>query len=296
MTHRFHEEEGGCGHDAHRGVGEFLRSLLAGIPWSDRAEAFETLRFAAPRSHVLRIDNANGKTRVIGEERDDVEVRMHKIARAESESAARSLAEATSLTANETDLALDLEIAMPRRWNRRGVVHMEVRVPRDVRVEVSASNGRVCMQALRAGAKARSSNGAVSVEDIEGDVEIHSSNARVHCTCVRGRLLARTSNGKIQVEGHAGALDAATSNGLIEAAIDEVSGPVVLATSNGRIAVSLPAEVDADVDVRVDNGVIRSQRSLSRCTHSSGGRLAGALGRGGVPIKLRTSNGSVSLR
>jgi DUF4097 and DUF4098 domain-containing protein YvlB len=296
MTHRFHEEEGGCGHDAHRGVGEFLRSLLAGIPWSDRAEAFETLRFAAPRSHVLRIDNANGKTRVIGEGRDDVEVRMHKIARAESESAARSLAEATSLTANETDLALDLEIAMPRRWNRRGVVHMEVRVPRDVRVEVSASNGRVCMQALRAGAKARSSNGAVSVEDIEGDVEIQASNAKVHCSGIHGRLVARTSNGKIEIERHRGGLDASSSNGLIHAGLDEVSAAVVLATSNGRIALDLPEQVDADVDLRVDNGVIRNQRSLERCSRSSGGRLSGTLGRGGPPIKLRTSNGSISVR
>lgn len=288
---------GATGEDGGRGgFGEFVRSLLAGIPWSDRAEALETVRFEAPRSGVLRLDNANGKTRVIGEDRTDVEVRMQKIARAESEAAARALAESTRLSASDTDAALEIEIAVPRRWNRRGVVNMEVAVPRHVRVEVSASNGKVCVSALRAGLKARSSNGAVSVEDVEGDVEIHSSNARVHCACVRGRLVARTSNGKIQVEHHVGALDAATSNGLIDAEIEEVRGPVVLATSNGRIAVSLPEEVDADVDVRVDNGIIRSQRSLSRCTHSTGGRLAGALGHGGVPIKLRTSNGSVSLR
>jgi DUF4097 and DUF4098 domain-containing protein YvlB len=98
------------------------------------------------------------------------------------------------------------------------------------------------------------------------------------------------------VSRHCGAIDAATSNGVIDAELSEVSGPVVLATSNGRIALSLPDAVDADVDVRVDNGIIRSQRSLSRCTHSTGGRLAGALGLGGVLIKLRTSNGSVSVR
>ena len=67
-------------------------------------------------------------------------------------------------------------------------------------------------------------------------------------------------------------------------------------SSNGRIAISLPDAVDADIDVRVDNGIIRNQRSLSRCTHSTGGRLAGALGLGGVLIKLRASNGSVSVR
>jgi DUF4097 and DUF4098 domain-containing protein YvlB len=285
-----------CDHAHGGGFTEFLRSLLDGIPWSDRAEVLDTVHFPAPRSGLLRLDNANGKTRVIGEDRDDVEVRIQKIARAESESAARALAEATRVTANETDLSLDLEIAMPRKWNRRGVVNMELRVPNGTRIDITASNGKVCVKSLRGGVKARSSNGAVWVENIDGDVEIQSSNAKVHCACVHGRLVARTSNGKIEVTEHRGALDAATSNGVIDAEIVEVSGPVVLATSNGRIALSLPEAVDADVDVRVDNGVIRSQRSLSRCTHSTGGRLAGALGLGGVPIKLRTSNGSVSVR
>lgn len=284
-----------CDHE-HGGFTEFLRSLLAGIPWSDRAEVKELLHFSAPRSGLLRLDNANGKTRVIGEDRDDVEVCLQKIARAESETAARALAEATRLIANESDGSLDLEVAIPRKWNRRGVVNMELRVPRGTRVDITASNGKVCISSLCASVKARSSNGAVSVENIEGDVEIQSSNAKVHCACVRGRLVARTSNGKIEVSQHCGSLDAATSNGVIDAEIREVSGPVVLATSNGRISLALPVDVDADVDVRVDNGIIRSQRSLSRCTHSTGGRLAGALGLGGVPIKLRTSNGSVSVR
>lgn len=295
MKTRVHDgEPGAC--EGHGGFGDFLRSLLAGIPWSDRAEVLETVRFGTPRSRTLRVENANGKTRILGEERDDVEVRLQKIARAESEEAAKVLAESTRLVATETDASLDLEIAMPRRWNRRGVVNMEIRVPRGTRVEISASNGRVCIQGLRASVKAHSSNGAVSVEQIEGDVEVQSSNARVHCASVHGRLVARTSNGKIEILRHRGGLDAATSNGLIDAQIDELGGPVVLATSNGKIAVALPEQVDADVDVRVDNGIIRSQRSLCRCTHSTGGRLTGQLGKGGTSVKLRTSNGSVSVR
>jgi len=278
------------------GFGEFLRGLLAGIPWSERAEVDETVRLAAPRSGLLRIDNSNGRTRVIGEDRSDIEVRLQKVARAESEAAARRTAEAIRLATAETESGLDIEIEAPRRWNRRGSVNLELRVPRGTRVEVQASNGKVSVEALRASVRARSSNGAVEILDVEGEVEVQSSNARVCCTGCRGRLLARSSNGKIEVAEHRGAVDAATSNGLIHAALVELRGPVVLATSNGRIALELPQVVDADVDVRVDNGIIRNQRPLDHCTHSSGGRLAGTLGRGGVPIKLRTSNGSISLR
>ena len=295
MKPRHAAREGEC-NGTSGGFGEFLRSLLSGIPWSDRAEVEETMHLAVPRSGALRVENVNGKTRVIGEDRHDVEVRILKVARAESEAAARALAQSMGVAVNETDTALALEVSIPRKWNRRGVVHMEVRVPRETRVDVQSSNGKVCIQSVAANVKAHSSNGAVAVEQVDGDVEVHSSNAKVHCSCIHGRLVARTSNGKIAVSKHRGAIDAATSNGLIDADVEAVAGPIVLATSNGRIALSLPEQTDADVDVRVDNGIIRSQRSLCRCTHSTGGRLAGALGKGGTPIKLRTSNGSISIR
>ena len=58
------------------GLGEFLRSLLAGIPWSDRAECEETFRLDAPPGGSIKIYNANGKTRVIGEDRDEPDTRL----------------------------------------------------------------------------------------------------------------------------------------------------------------------------------------------------------------------------
>jgi DUF4097 and DUF4098 domain-containing protein YvlB len=285
----------GCAHTA-RGFGGFLRSLLAGIPWSERVEVLETMTLPAPPSGALRLDNANGLTRIVGEDRADVEVRMQKVARAESTEAAQAMARDIRLARSDTDFGTELEVEVPRHWNRRGHINVELHVPRGTRIEVNASNGKVCIAGVQSGVRVRSSNVAVRVEDVAGDVEIHASNAKVHCAGVVGKLVARTSNGKIEVERHRGGLDASSSNGLIHATVDELTGAIVLATSNGRIALTLPDAVDADVDLRVDNGVIRNQRSLCHCARSSSGRLTGTLGSGGTSIKLRTSNGSISLR
>jgi hypothetical protein len=84
---------------------------------------------------------------------------------------------------------------------------------------------------------------------------------------------------------------------MIHASLDQMGEDgVQLATSNGRIVLELPEKVDAEVDVRVDNGVIRNDRGLCKATRERSGQLRGRLGRGGAVIKLRTSNGSVSLR
>lgn len=278
------------------GFGSFLRSLLAGVPWSERAEAEETTTLPSPRSGLLRVNNANGRTRVIGEDRDDIAVRADKVARAECSEAAEELLESIRLI-HGNGHALDLEVDMPRKWNRRGHVNLDLRVPRGTSVEIIASNGRIGITSLRAAVRARSSNGAVDICDVVGDVEIATSNAKVCCCDTKGRLVARSSNGKIELEDHCGSIDASTSNGLIRVSMDAMGEEgVQLATSNGRIVLELPEKVDGEVDIRVDNGVIRNDRKLCKATRERSGQLRGRLGGGGAPIKLRTSNGSISLR
>jgi hypothetical protein len=261
--------------------GNLLRSLLAGVPWSERAEREEVLQISRAASKAFRLHNANGRTRVIGEDREDIQVHAAKTARAESSEAARTLLDNIRLIHGISGDVLELEVEVPRRWNRRGHVN----------------NGRVGIEHLCGAVRARSSNGSVDITDVVGDIEIHTSNAKVCCSSTCGRLVARSSNGKIELLEHRGSIDASTSNGLIHACMDEIGdNGVRLATSNGRIVLELPEEVNAELDVRVDNGVIRNDRPLRRADRDSNGRLRGRLGRGGAPIKLRTSNGSVCLR
>jgi len=297
MRRRDHEHEEAHHHHHHGGLGGFLRSLLSGLPWSDRAEAEESFTLPPPGSGKIKIENANGKTAVIGEDRSDVTVRVVKTARAESEDAARKLLERIQVEVSDAGDHLGLEVDVPKRWNRHGSANLEVRVPRGMRVGVFSSNGSVSIEGLRGDVVSRSSNGSICVEDVHGDVDVQTSNGKVCCSCTCGRLTARSSNRKIEIGEHEGSVDAATSNGLIHASVESL-GPegLILSTSNGRIVVELPEKVDADVDLRVDNGVIRNHRELDGAAGERAGRLRGRLGRGGVPIKLRTSNGSISLR
>ena len=282
-----------------RGIGGFLRSLLSGIPWSERAQSEESMQLERPPGGGLRIDNANGRTRIVGEDREDLEIQVEKTARAESEEEAERLLQAIRvLTRRDAAGDLEVEVEIPGRWNRKGRVDLDLHVPRDLgRVQVMASNGRVCIEGMRGRVRAKSANGPVRVSDVVGDVEIHTSNAKVCTRCTCGSLVARSSNGKIELEEHRGGVDAATSNGTIVCEIEDVGkSGVQLATSNGRIVLELPEDTDGDVDIRVDNGLIRTARELTRCARESSGRLKGTLGRGGTPIRLRASNGTVNLR
>lgn len=281
----------------HRGFSGFVRSLLDGIPWSEHVQRVEELHLDASRSRLLRIHNANGRTRITGEDRSDIAIVVSKSARAETVEAADRLLERILLESRENDDVLELEVVIPRRWNRRGSANVEIHVPREMKIELESVNGRIEIGGLHACVRARSSNGSASICNVVGNVEVVTSNAKVCCTGTCGNLTARSSNGKIEIDEHNGSIDASTSNGLIRACVETLGRQgVQLATSNGRIVLELPDEVDADVDIRIDNGIIRSERSLDSPEHQTTGRLSGQLGKGGVPIKLRTSNGSISLR
>jgi hypothetical protein len=284
------EESGGLG------LGGLLRSLIKGIPFCEAAETEETLRFPRPSASTITINNANGRTRLRGEDRDDIEVIASKHARAESEEAARRMIRDIRVNAFESGGGLEIEVEIPSRWNRHGTANLDIVLPRDVAPSVTSANGKISLRSMNAPVHARSSNGGVSIQDVVGDIEVYASNAKCCFARTRGRIRARSSNGKIELTDHAGAVDASTSNGVIKASVEELGDGILLATSNGRIVLELPEEVDAEVDIRVENGVIRTARELSTQTRESNGRVRGTLGKGGTPIKLRTSNGTISLR
>jgi len=170
-------------------------------------------------------------------------------------------------------------------------------VPRDTEISLSSTNGKICLEGLERSVRARSSNGSISINEINGDIDVTTANAKVTCRCTHGHLRARSSNGKIEVDNHQGSIDASTSNGVIRASLDELGDTgVSLTTTNGRIVLDLPDDPNADVDIRVENGHIRNDLELEDQTSDIDGRVRGRLGRGGTPIRLRTSNGTISLR
>lgn len=281
-----------------RGIGGFIRSLLSGVPWSERAELTETLTLPTPARMRMRVDNANGRTQVIGEDRDDIEIEIIKTARAESELEAQKLVEEIQLlTREDSQGVLELEVDIPGRWNRQGRVDLKILVPRKVWIAVQAANGRICLEGLRGKVRAHSSNGPVRATDVIGDLDLQAMNAKVETSCTCGQLLARSSNGKIQVDDHRGGVDASTTNGTVTCRIEELGKDgITLVTSNGRITLDLPEGANGDLDVRVDNGLIRTSRDLRGDGPERRGRLKTTLGEGGCPIRLRASNGTITVR
>jgi hypothetical protein len=126
---------------------------------------------------------------------------------------------------------------------------------------------------------ARTVNGSVDAQDLDGDVE------------------ARTVNGGIKATTK-GPVDAETVNGSINASVGRGNGtaPLRFRTVNGGISLDLPEGTSADLRASTVNGEIETDFPLTVKGRFSGKSVSGALGSGGRELSLETVNGSIRLR
>lgn len=129
------------------------------------------------------------------------------------------------------------------------------------------------------------------------NVYVDNTNGAISLTEVSGSHDLSTTNGRIEVERCSGSLQASTTNGSIEAELLRVARneKLELETTNGRIEVAVPADFAGDVDADTTNGSIHTDLPVTTRSVSKNS-LRGTVNGGGVPLKLRTTNGGITIR
>jgi DUF4097 and DUF4098 domain-containing protein YvlB len=224
---------------------------------NDRETVCEVRQFTVPATAgVLSVSGTNGGISVAGEARGDVQVLAKVTARAATQARAREIASAVQVSAS-----LDrVESDGPRNLRDEGwSVSYRLAVPRALNLSLQTTNG------------------GISIQDVESNVEFRTTNGGVKLARVDGNVRGGTTNGGLNIElegpGWQGdGLDVATTNGGVHLAIPEhYSASLDASTNNGGMNIDVP-------------GGSRDRRSR---------RVALQLGSGGAPIRVRTSNGGI---
>ena len=126
---------------------------------------------------------------------------------------------------------------------------------------------------------ARTVNGGVDVDRLEGDVEAYTVNGGVTVE-TRGNARAETVNGSI----------------VATAGRADWSGTSELKTVNGSVTVSLPDDASAEVRASTVNGGIETDFPLEVRGRFSARHMSGRIGGGGRELNLETVNGAIRLR
>lgn len=228
----------------------------------DRERHSEVREFTIPASGAtLAVDaEPNGGIRVEGQSRADIQVWACVTATAETVEQARAIAQRVDVVATATRVAAD----GPGSLGRREGWHVSYRLAVPHKSSLSL----------------RTTNGGISLADVDGQIDFRTVNGGVSLARLAGNVRGRTSNGGIDVD-----LDGATWNG----------DGLEVETQNGGVKMAIPASYSA----RLETGTVNGRMNIDFPVTVQGriGRtIETQLGSGGPLIKVRTSNGGVSIK
>jgi hypothetical protein len=231
--------------------------------WSseDRVSYNEIREMTVSAGGTVAVDGRqNGGISVTGEDRADVLVRACVQAWGKSDGEARALAESVRIGTGP----ITTESSSNENWS----VSYDVRVPRSTNLDLKAHNGGIAIANVDGTIGFETMNGGVSLNNLSGDVK------------------GKTINGGVNV-----ALTGAAWKGT---GLD-------VTTTNGGVNVMMPANFAAHVETGTVNGGFSSDIPSLNAEKPTGQerpratRISTDINGGGVPIKLRTTNGGVRI-
>ena len=229
--------------------------------WSnDRYGVCEVRQYTLMPGATVAVDAApNGGIQVNGGPRGDVLVEAKVIATAESEARAREIASSVRVDATSAKVSAEGPSGLGRRegWS----VSYRLSVPTQTSLSL------------------RSTNGGISISDVEGQIEFRTVNGGVKLMNLAGDVSGRTSNGGVDVD-----LNGATW----------VGAGLNVETSNGGVRLRIPEQYSAHLEVGTVNGgfdidfPLTVQGRVDR-------EISATIGAGGPLIRVRTNNGGLKV-
>lgn len=259
----------------------------------------QTLDFQV--GQLLKVSGINGGITVkIGRD-DQIEMKVIKRAKADSEQEAEELLENTYIEIDPTDKGLEISTKRPKQGmfsrGKNVTVKYILTVPQLITLDLHTTNGNIEVTETEGSIVAKTTNGKIHIDGTEGKVKTKSSNGKIHVTNVLGKVEARTTNGGIKLDEIQGGISASTTNGSVSIAVVEPSNESIHAqTTNGGIALTLPPDFHAQLQAQTTNGKISTDFPITVKGRFSGKSINGALNGGGdAQISLQTTNGSIKI-
>ena len=227
---------------------------------SDRPSHCEIREFSVPVVGSALIVDAtpNGGISVRGWDRAEIQVRARVTANADTQQEADAIAADVRVLSDGGRVRSE-----GRSWVSQGgwSVSFEVMAP------------------AQHGLTLRSKNGGISVTGVHADIDIETNNGGITLSGVNGEVRGRTNNGGVQID--------LSGDSWIGQGLD-------VQTHNGGVRLSVPDGYSAHLEAATTNGGLRCDFPVT-VQGTLGKDFAADLGRGGVPLKIRTVNGGVSV-
>ncbi|MEY9213653.1 DUF4097 family beta strand repeat protein [Thermobifida halotolerans] len=176
---------------------------------------------------------------------------------------------------------------------------VSIRVPHDCPVEVTSATAPIVAAGLTAKTQLRSASGDVTLDGVGGEMEVNTVSGDLEARNLTGRLSFKSVSGDLEVAGgRFSDLSGTTASGELLADVDLApAARAALNSVSGTVALRVPTDTSATVELRSATGALDSAFSLDRQNLRGLSRLSGKIGTGVDPATITTTtvSGAVSL-
>lgn len=196
-----------------------------------------------------------------------------------------------------------LNVKAPK-WNwsfwhgRNKSVHIDVRVPRDLDLDVRTGDGNVSSRQVSGRISIDTGDGNVTADSLKGDIRMHSGDGHIEGSNLDGSLNVDTGDGHISVRGRFDTLNLRTGDGSIEAEAasgSKISNSWTLHSGDGHINLRLPGDFHANLDAHTGDGQITLDIPISVSGSLSHSSIRGRINGGGGMLNVSSGDGSIHL-
>ncbi|MGI8962001.1 MAG: DUF4097 family beta strand repeat-containing protein [Bryobacteraceae bacterium] len=202
----------------------------------------------------LELENRNGSIDIVGWDRNAIDVSGTKFARTTD----RLQQIKINVNVSGNDVSISTEWPKDSWHGSYGAKYM-IRVPRQTALSrAQTTNGSVSVEDLEGGGHVTSTNGRISMARDTGDYDLHTTNGAIELEECSGSERAHTTNGAVRGRLKAGSIDSQSTNGAIELTLMQPSNgePIRASTTNGGIVLALAEFHDNALNAQTTNGSV----------------------------------------
>lgn len=260
----------------------------------------EDKKFAVSGKPDVSLSTFDGSIEIRPSGRGEVAVTIEK--HAMTKEAAAQIEVHTEQNANH----IVVDVRIPKRngfldFNNNLSAKLIVSLPAESDVRAHSGDGSIDIERIAGTFELRSGDGSIRARDLTGDVKVHTGDGAIRIDSANGAVDADTGDGSVTLSGKFTELRVRTGDGSVNVRAESGSAASAdwnVTTGDGSIVLELPDNFNGELDAHTGDGAIQVQDvTVSNVT----GRitkhdLRGRLGTGGAAVRLRTGDGTITLR
>jgi DUF4097 and DUF4098 domain-containing protein YvlB len=274
--------------------------IVAGVDSTAKYTERDEKQFAISGKPDVVLSTFDGSIEIRPWDRSEVQVVVEKRGRDKND------VSVIEVHAQQSGNHVEVAVTEPRHrgfdmhFNNRSA-KLIVSLPVSSNLTAKSGDGSIDVERITGTLQLRSGDGSIRGRGLGGDVTAHTGDGSITLDGVTGTLNVDTGDGSITLGGKLSSVHARSGDGSVTIHADPgsaASGDWDIVTGDGTVTLEVPDGFGAQIDAHTGDGHIRLQDvTLSDVTGNlDRDTVRGRLGSGGRGVRVRTGDGSITLR